>query len=85
MSTGTTSHLRSIGSSDLHTPPLTLGGNVFGWTADEPATDAVLDAFVDAGGTLGRHRRLLLGLGARPRGGRVRGGDRALAGPSRPA
>lgn len=30
--------------------PLTLGGNVFGWTADEATSHAVLDAFVDAGG-----------------------------------
>jgi aryl-alcohol dehydrogenase-like predicted oxidoreductase len=28
---------------------LALGGNVFGWTADEAASFAVLDAFVDAG------------------------------------
>ena len=31
--------------------PLVLGGNVFGWTADESASFAVLDAFVEAGGT----------------------------------
>lgn len=31
--------------------PLCLGGNVFGWTADEAASFAVLDAFVEAGGT----------------------------------
>ncbi len=34
--------------SDL---PLVLGGNVFGWTADRDASFAILDAFVDAGGT----------------------------------
>ena len=32
--------------------PLVLGGNVFGWTADEKASFAILDAFVDAGGTM---------------------------------
>jgi aryl-alcohol dehydrogenase-like predicted oxidoreductase len=32
------------------TVPLTLGGNVFGWTADQDQSFAVLDAFVDAGG-----------------------------------
>lgn len=32
--------------------PLALGGNVFGWTADEAASFAILDAFVDAGGTM---------------------------------
>jgi aryl-alcohol dehydrogenase-like predicted oxidoreductase len=31
--------------------PLCLGGNVFGWTADEQQSFAVLDAFADAGGT----------------------------------
>ncbi|MGC3992982.1 MAG: aldo/keto reductase [Propionicimonas sp.] len=30
--------------------PLCLGGNVFGWTADAATSEAVLDAFVDAGG-----------------------------------
>ena len=29
--------------------PLCLGGNVFGWTADEAASHRVLDAFVDGG------------------------------------
>jgi aryl-alcohol dehydrogenase-like predicted oxidoreductase len=32
--------------------PLCLGGNVFGWTADEEQSFAVLDGFADAGGTL---------------------------------
>lgn len=31
---------------------LVLGGNVFGWTADEPGSRAVLDRFAAAGGTL---------------------------------
>jgi aryl-alcohol dehydrogenase-like predicted oxidoreductase len=44
--------LRRIGASHLHTPKLCLGGNVFGWTADKATSFAVLDAFVDAGGTL---------------------------------
>ncbi len=43
---------RKIGSSDLEVAPLGLGGNVFGWTADERASFAILDAFVDAGGTM---------------------------------
>jgi aryl-alcohol dehydrogenase-like predicted oxidoreductase len=41
-----------VGSSDLEVFPLVLGGNVFGWTADEAATYAVLDAFAAAGGTM---------------------------------
>ena len=32
--------------------PLALGGNVFGWTADEPTSFAVLDAFVAHGGNV---------------------------------
>lgn len=32
--------------------PLVLGGNTFGWTSDEPTSFDVLDAFVDAGGSL---------------------------------
>jgi aryl-alcohol dehydrogenase-like predicted oxidoreductase len=40
---------RPLGRSGLQVAPLALGGNVFGWTADEAASFAVLDAFVDAG------------------------------------
>ena len=43
---------RRIGGSDLEISPLVLGGNVFGWTADERASFRILDAFVDAGGTM---------------------------------
>ena len=43
---------RRVGDSSLEIAPLALGGNVFGWTADEAASFAVLDAFVDAGGTM---------------------------------
>ncbi|MET8140322.1 aldo/keto reductase [Sphaerisporangium sp. NPDC005288] len=39
-----------IGSSDLEVSPLCLGGNPFGWTADERTSFAVLDAFAGAGG-----------------------------------
>jgi aryl-alcohol dehydrogenase-like predicted oxidoreductase len=44
--------LRRLGASDLKIAPLVLGGNVFGWTADRDASFAVLDAFVDGGGTM---------------------------------
>jgi len=44
--------LRRLGASDLKIAPLVLGGNVFGWTADRVASFAVLDAFVDGGGTM---------------------------------
>ncbi len=41
---------RKLGRSDLALTPLALGGNVFGWTADEPTSFAILDAFVAHGG-----------------------------------
>ncbi len=41
--------MRAIGNSGLSIAPLMLGGNVFGWTADEPTSHRILDAFVDAG------------------------------------
>ena len=40
---------RRLGRSALETAPIAFGGNVFGWTVDEPASFALLDAFVDAG------------------------------------
>jgi aryl-alcohol dehydrogenase-like predicted oxidoreductase len=43
---------RPLGRSGLQVPPLALGGNVFGWTADEATSFSILDAFVDAGGQL---------------------------------
>ncbi|WP_315760610.1 aldo/keto reductase [Sphingomonas sp. Y38-1Y] len=43
---------RRIGATDLHTPPMVLGGNVFGWTTDEATSHAILDRFVGAGGTM---------------------------------
>jgi aryl-alcohol dehydrogenase-like predicted oxidoreductase len=42
--------LRKLGRSDLEVFPLSLGGNVFGWTADEATSFAVLDAYAAAGG-----------------------------------
>lgn len=40
----------TIGNSDLAVFPLSLGGNVFGWTADRDTSFAVLDAYTAAGG-----------------------------------
>ncbi len=40
---------RKLGSSALTVSPLCLGGNVFGWTADEKTSFAILDALVAAG------------------------------------
>jgi aryl-alcohol dehydrogenase-like predicted oxidoreductase len=44
--------VRILGSSGLETPPLILGGNVFGWTADRETSFGILDRFVAAGGTM---------------------------------
>lgn len=41
---------RRIPRTDFDVFPLNLGGNPFGWTADEQTTFEVLDAFVEAGG-----------------------------------
>lgn len=40
---------RPLGQSGLTIAPLMLGGNVFGWSADETTSYKLLDAFVDAG------------------------------------
>jgi aryl-alcohol dehydrogenase-like predicted oxidoreductase len=41
---------RELGRSGLKISNLMLGGNVFGWTADESASFRILDAYTDAGG-----------------------------------
>jgi aryl-alcohol dehydrogenase-like predicted oxidoreductase len=43
---------RSLGNSGIAVSPMALGGNVFGWTADEKTSFAILDAFADAGGDM---------------------------------
>jgi aryl-alcohol dehydrogenase-like predicted oxidoreductase len=40
---------RRLGQSSLYIAPFALGGNVFGWTANETTSFALLDAFVAAG------------------------------------
>lgn len=42
--------LRRLANTDLHVSALSFGGNVFGWTADEPTSFALLDAYRAAGG-----------------------------------
>ena len=42
-------HKRTLGRSGLDTAPLVLGGNVFGWTADEDTSFKLLDRFVERG------------------------------------
>jgi aryl-alcohol dehydrogenase-like predicted oxidoreductase len=40
---------RKLGNTGFDVAPLALGGNVFGWTADEAMSFRLIDAFVDAG------------------------------------
>jgi aryl-alcohol dehydrogenase-like predicted oxidoreductase len=42
--------MRALGRSGLQVAPLMLGGNVFGWTADEATSFRILDRYVAAGG-----------------------------------
>lgn len=41
--------MRQLGKPAIEVAPLMLGGNVFGWTADEATSFKILDAFVAAG------------------------------------
>jgi len=41
--------LRTLGTTDLRVAPLVLGGNVFGWTADEETSFRTLDAMLEHG------------------------------------
>lgn len=41
--------LRQLGQSNLHVAPWAFGGNVFGWTVDEPTAFKLLDAFTGRG------------------------------------
>ena len=40
---------RTLGTTDLRVAPLVLGGNVFGWTADEETSFQVLNAMLEHG------------------------------------
>jgi len=40
---------RKLGRTDIAIAPLVFGGNVFGWTADEATSFALLDRFVERG------------------------------------
>src|SRR5438046_1755611 len=42
--------MRKLGRTGLKVAALCLGGNTFGWTTDQPASEAVLDAYLDQGG-----------------------------------
>src|SRR5665213_103450 len=79
--------LRKLGRSDIAIAPLVLGGNVFGWTADEATSFAILDAFVGGGfnaidtadvysrwipGHTGGESETVIGTWMKARGGRDR-------------
>jgi len=38
---------RELGRSGIQVPSLTFGGNVFGWTIDQPTSFSILDALLD--------------------------------------
>ena len=40
---------RKLGQSEIRVAPLAFGGNVFGWTVDEPTAFSLLDQFVASG------------------------------------
>jgi aryl-alcohol dehydrogenase-like predicted oxidoreductase len=42
--------MRKLGRTGLKVSALCLGGNTFGWTTDQKASEAVLDAYMEAGG-----------------------------------
>jgi aryl-alcohol dehydrogenase-like predicted oxidoreductase len=42
--------MRPLGRTGLKVAALCLGGNTFGWTTDQKASEAVLDAYMEAGG-----------------------------------
>ncbi|WP_064711805.1 aldo/keto reductase [Rhizobium bangladeshense] len=41
--------MRRLGKTGLSVAPIVIGGNVFGWTADDKTSFAILDAIFDAG------------------------------------
>ena len=59
---------RKLGNSGLEISPLVFGGNVFGWTVDEPTSFNLLDAFVAAGFNAIDTADSLFQVGARPHG-----------------
>jgi len=76
---------RQLGQSSLHVYPITFGGNVFGWTADEKTSFDLLDTFVGSGfnfidtadvysrwhpGNTGGESEVIIGNWLKARGGR---------------
>src|ERR1051325_3854568 len=42
--------MRKLGRTGLNVAALCLGGNTFGWTTDQQASEAALDAYMEADG-----------------------------------
>lgn len=42
---------KKLGNTDLYTPPIIFGGNVFGWTLDEKESFEILDKLLEKGFT----------------------------------
>jgi aryl-alcohol dehydrogenase-like predicted oxidoreductase len=78
---------RPLGSTGMHVSSICFGGNVLGWTCDEPTSFAVLDAYAEAGGDFidtadvysrwapghtGGESEIVLGRWMRARGNRAR-------------
>jgi aryl-alcohol dehydrogenase-like predicted oxidoreductase len=78
---------RRLGETGLEIAPLVFGGNVFGWTADEATSFALLDAFIGHGfnaidtadvysrwapGNAGGESEAIIGKWLKARGGRDR-------------
>lgn len=76
LDTGPIATRRRVGPSELSVFPLALSGTVFGWTADGPTTTAILDRFVELGGTFidtadsyaGGRSEIMIGSWMRDRG-----------------
>ena len=75
--------MNRIGKTDLDVFPLCLGGNVFGWTADEATVVRRARRLRGRRRQLHRHRRRLLAVGARQRRRRVGDDHRPLDGRAR--
>ena len=66
--------MRKLGRTGMKVAALCLGGNTFGWTTDQQASEAVLDAYMEAGGNFidtadaysnGESERMLATMGGR--------------------
>src|SRR5881296_3058349 len=80
--------MRKLGRTGLRVSALCLGGNTFGWTKDQKASEVVLDAYAEAGGNFidtadvysrwapGNHAVLIATLRFQVRG-KVRAPDRS--------